>query len=386
MGRVDDRWLRKKDKSKTALYGKGKRWLAVWIVAGEEKKKAFATKDAAKEHVTWVEHHQHSGTYVNANRAKVRVHELLPLWLETQAHLKESTLSTLTYDVEGGIASYWGGWTLADVERTDIQTWVNRMDKAPRTVDTIYGRFKAFLKWCVEEKRLMENPAIGVNLPQGKRREHMFLTPRQIEALAAAIGEQYAGLVWVLASTGMRMSELCELRVRDFDRRRKRVLISRAVVFVGGTAVVGTPKNGEPRSAPLTKKAWETIDAMTKGKDADDLIFTSSRGLQIRANNFKRRDFDNAVALVRQNAVEARAQGTQNPVTIPEGLWVHDLRHTAASWAVQSGASVKSVQRMLGHAKAAITLDVYAGLFDQDLDDVALKMDALISGRDSLAT
>jgi integrase len=54
----------------------------------------------------------------------------------------------------------------------------------------------------------------------------------------------------------------------------------------------------------------------------------------------------------------------------------HDLRHTAASLAVASGATVKAVQRMLGHASAAMTLDVYSGLFDEDLGDLAARMDA----------
>ena len=53
----------------------------------------------------------------------------------------------------------------------------------------------------------------------------------------------------------------------------------------------------------------------------------------------------------------------------------HDLRHTAASLAVQAGANVKAVQRMLGHASAAMTLDVYADLFDDDLDNVAARLD-----------
>ena len=56
-------------------------------------------------------------------------------------------------------------------------------------------------------------------------------------------------------------------------------------------------------------------------------------------------------------------------------LTPHDLRDTAASLAVAAGASVKAVQRMLGHASAAMTLDVYAGLFDE-LDDVADRMGA----------
>ena len=53
-----------------------------------------------------------------------------------------------------------------------------------------------------------------------------------------------------------------------------------------------------------------------------------------------------------------------------------DLRHTTASLAISSCAIVKAVQRMLGHASAAMTLDVYADLFDDDLDGVAVALDA----------
>ena len=57
-----------------------------------------------------------------------------------------------------------------------------------------------------------------------------------------------------------------------------------------------------------------------------------------------------------------------------KGLTPHELRHTAASLAVSAGANVKAVQRMLGHASAAVTLDVYADLFDDDLDGVATAL------------
>lgn len=55
-------------------------------------------------------------------------------------------------------------------------------------------------------------------------------------------------------------------------------------------------------------------------------------------------------------------------------ITLHDLRHTAASLAVSAGANVKAVQRMLGHASAAMTLDVYAELFDEDMDAVARNL------------
>lgn len=53
----------------------------------------------------------------------------------------------------------------------------------------------------------------------------------------------------------------------------------------------------------------------------------------------------------------------------------HDLRHAAASLAVSAGANVKAVQKMLGHASAAMTLDIYADLFDDDLEAVATALD-----------
>lgn len=49
-------------------------------------------------------------------------------------------------------------------------------------------------------------------------------------------------------------------------------------------------------------------------------------------------------------------------------MTIHDRRHASASLAVRSGAHVKAPQKMLGHASASMTLDVYADLFDDDLD------------------
>jgi integrase len=76
-----------------------------------------------------------------------------------------------------------------------------------------------------------------------------------------------------------------------------------------------------------------------------------------RVGNFRKRAFDRA----------ARDAG------LP-GLAPHELRHTAASLAMSSGANVKAVQRLLGHASAAMTLNVHPGHFDDDLDAVAGRL------------
>ena len=56
-------------------------------------------------------------------------------------------------------------------------------------------------------------------------------------------------------------------------------------------------------------------------------------------------------------------------------MTVHDLRHTCASQAVSAGVNVLALQRMLGHRSAKMTLDVYADLFDADLDALATSLD-----------
>jgi len=54
----------------------------------------------------------------------------------------------------------------------------------------------------------------------------------------------------------------------------------------------------------------------------------------------------------------------------------HELRHTAASLAIASGADVKVVQQMLGHKSATMTLDLYGHLFPDRLDEIADALDA----------
>ncbi len=89
-----------------------------------------------------------------------------------------------------------------------------------------------------------------------------------------------------------------------------------------------------------------------------DPLFTTRTGTVLRNLNFRRDVFDAA-------AEEAGLAG----------LTPHELRHTAASLAIAAGANVKAVQRMLGHASASMTLDVYSGLFEDDLDTVAQGLD-----------
>jgi integrase len=86
-----------------------------------------------------------------------------------------------------------------------------------------------------------------------------------------------------------------------------------------------------------------------------DWIFAPPTSGPLTESNWKR-----SVAWV------AATQAVDRP-----GLRVHDLRHTATSLWLASGADPKVVQRFLGHALAAMTMDLYGHLIDQNLGDAA---------------
>jgi integrase len=103
------------------------------------------------------------------------------------------------------------------------------------------------------------------------------------------------------------------------------------------------------------------IRARSEGTDLDAVLFVGQDGGVLRAGNFRTRFFNSAVL---------RAMATDP--AFPK-ISIHDLRHSAASLSVSAGANVKAVQRMLGRASAAMTLDVYADLFDIALSRAAAE-------------
>jgi Phage integrase family len=64
---------------------------------------------------------------------------------------------------------------------------------------------------------------------------------------------------------------------------------------------------------------------------------------------------------------------------LPADFKLHELRHTAASLAIRSGANIKALQNMLGHVSAGLTLDRYGHLYDSDVDTVGHAINEVIT-------
>ena len=129
--------------------------------------------------------------------------------------------------------------------------------------------------------------------------------------------------------------------------------MSRAVLASkgGGKLYVDTLKNNRPRTVPLVADLVPIIDRWSAGKEPEAWLFAAPGGGPLRESNWKRS--------VGWRSAKAAAG-------LPD-VRVHDLRHTAASLWLAAGADPKVVQRVLGHATAAMTMDLYGHLVDASL-------------------
>jgi len=228
---------------------------------------------------------------------------------------------------------------------------------APSTVYTYRRVLAQILNQAVDDGLIVSNPAKKAKAPSVRPRRQLFLTADEFRELADECGD-FAPLVWFLGWSGLRFGEATALRVGQVDPSRRRVRVEEAATEVGGRLVFGAPKTHEARTVIVPRFVMDAIQPLLENRDSDALVFTATRGGPVRLNNFRRRVFTPA------------AERIGKPGLVP-----HDLRDTAASLAISSGASIKAVQRMLGHASAKMTLDVYGSLFEEDLETLADRIE-----------
>jgi integrase len=336
---------------------------------GRKVSKQFDKKYDAEDWLADQRHAINAGTYVDPNRSKIKMEAWADEWLKGQGHLKQGTRARYKGIVERYVKPRWGTTPLNKITHSDVAAWISSIKLSASSVRHVHRVLHLILELAVRDGRIVKNPATGVKLPRLPKAEKRFLTREQVFDLADAaaqhpypeVAEQYRVLILLLAHTGLRWGEAAGLKVKRLDLMRRRLTVAETLIDdkTSGRLVWETPKNHAQRQVPFPAFLADMLAEVVAGKDSDDLVFTSARGKPMSNGNFRRYTFDPAVG-------DAGLSG----------LTPHDLRHTAASLAVSAGANVKAVQRMLGHASATMTLDTYAGLFDDDLDGVASRMDA----------
>ncbi|MGW6119988.1 hypothetical protein ACWFRF_13160 [Nocardia sp. NPDC055165] len=149
------------------------------------------------------------------------------------------------------------------------------------------------------------------------------------------------------------------MRVRDIDFLRRRMTLIENAPIVGTAVVIGSLKGHTNRTVPIPKSAADEL-AVRKGRD--DLLWSKSECEHLGPPASKDSWMSGAVAR-RMKTDETFPRVTPTPCGTPPPT------------GRVGRANVKAVQKMLGHKSAAMSLDVYADLFDDDLNAVAERLE-----------
>lgn len=353
--RVEDRWLRK-DRTKTPDHGKVLRWRAVWTEDGAERKKSFAAKDAATRHL--------ANQITNGPRnpaTELTIGDLWPRFRSTKNRISQG--SQQAYDAAWAHhLKRWAPVRAADITAADLREWIPSLTTIHgKPVSAAYegylmGVMKAILEHAVEATAITVNPMARIKRRKKKVKARRYLTVQQADALLEAVAPHDLIVLFMLR-TGARRGEAAVVTVDDLDVRRQRVRIQSGIDSDGSD---GDTKTGEHRDVPVRGELLARLQAAAKGKRRGAYLMPDPDG-----NPWTRHKW---------RPVWDKVRGSTG---IPD-FDTHELRHTAVSWAIHAKANVKTVQRMVGHASAAMTLDVYGHLWDDELDEVVGRVDELL--------
>lgn len=379
------------EKWRSQRYGEGKRWRCRWFVINpngskQGKTKAFDKLYDAEEFQAALEDDIRRGRYVDPNADQRLFRDVADQWIETKLDVKPATLGRYQRELRVYINPTWGGKTLREITPNELQSWVNKLSKggykaelpgkrkprplSPRSIRNIVKVvMAAVFEYAITNKWIRENPAKLVTTPRivSKDEDMVFLTVPEVELLAdeaAAKGRDVDGLlVRFLAYTGVRINEALALQIQDLDFRNRKARIRRTWSDDGeGKMQLGTPKSGEARTIALPPSLIPQLEEQAAGQSKNEFLFRAKRGGYIHDHSWRTRIWYPSV----------RNAGMEG-----EGVNIHSLRHTYASIAIACGADVKTLQKQLGHATASITLDVYAGLWPERLNEVADAVDQM---------
>jgi len=175
--------------------------------------------------------------------------------------------------------------------------------------------------------------------------------------------EPYRTLFWLTGQTGIRRSEVCALRVCDVVLERNGDALEQGIVVVKqkvGGGIVGRPKSKRPRVFVLSPKLTERIRELCKGKAADALVFTNSKGGMLNPDNLVKRHLKPVLA----------------KAGITEG-GMHTFRRGNAPIMDQANVPMKIRQDRLGHIDPKTTLG-YTHAVSEDERRVAAEFDSVL--------
>lgn len=326
----------------------------------------FSAKGDAGRWLARTELEIHSGSWIDPRRGSVLLADWAAEYLASGVNWKPKTRYGYESLVRSVIAPTFGSMQIGSIETAMVRRWVGDLVKrglSPSRVRQAYNLLGAIMKMAVAEGVIASTPCVGIKMPRLPAPTLEYLTPVQVAGLVHAMSQPYGLFVEVMAYGGLRFGEAAALTRATVDVTSGRLEVAASVAEVAGTLHLGDTKSHQTRYVVLPASVFAALaDHLREhvGADRDARLFMAPRGGPLRYSNFMRNQWRPAVA-------RAGLDG-QTP---------HVLRHTSATLLIDAGASVKDVQRHLGHADASMTLNIYSAVMEGRNEELAQRLDEI---------
>lgn len=303
----------------------------------------------------------------------LKVGEMLRQWLEL-AELTPASKATSRSFIDAYLIPHLGELrcselTIHAIDRTyrELLARGGRGDKPlkPSTVHRAHGILTRACSQAVKWGMMANNPAREATPPRQQRAKHRAPAADDVRAVidqARASDPETATFLALAAATGARRGELCGLRWSDLDAETLHV--RRSVSVVGRDVHIKSTKTGRERSVhlgPATLALLEQHRAGSPYTGPADYVFASpDRGPWLPSTVTHR--------LVRFR----KAAGVK--------FRLHDLRHYAATTAIDAGIPITAVAARLGHARPSTTTDMYGTPSTEEDRRAGAVLDGILEG------
>ena len=216
------------------------------------------------------------------------------------------------------------------------------------TIDLIRRILNSFYTWCCIENIMTNNPVKNIKPIKSDAAIRKPLEPLELEYMRLACKNyREKAMVDFLYSTGCRVSEVCNAKLKDIDWDKK-------------TLIIRNGKGGKSRYTYLNAECEVSLRYYLQyRKSNSEYIFAPAR--QCNSDHIKPRAIQNMIKKIAERA------GLSDHDITP-----HTFRHTTATRALHNGMPIEQVQRLLGHSQIQTTL-VYAEVNDDQVRENHIK-------------
>ena len=288
------------------------------------------------------------------------------------------------------LIDYFGKKKLASIDAESIKRFIkflnteakskNGKPYSPTSIQHFFGTLRNIMEYARRFHYIQSDPCQDLSQrekPHRGKREIDFLEPEDARRFIAKLEEEplfWKCLLNVLMTTGLRRGEAIGLQWGDIDSDKLTISVNRSISIDRTSSdklCIGTPKTEESiRTVPVTSRVFDMLmDLKHEQEYKYQAKFLPTAFVFCRASDPYLPMYPTEPTRWTRKFIKRHHLPNVSP---------HDLRHTAATLALESGADLKQVQELLGHKDAATTMQFYTGVTDEGKRRTVEGIDGLL--------